>query len=458
MTPRPTFSSYQNEWLRIRNPSWLRYELQRRDGQTRQNSEEFFICRSVSDWCLDQLSDPENLHLVFEHLRSNNGLAAGIDEVDLNRLGSGEAWNLLRKTSAALKDQTYRPREPRPVQLRKPDGGFREISIQTVADRTVATALEAAIRPMVAHCTRLLHQDRFQLFRCIELAIRANGWFWLGTDDIEKCFDRVLVTVVMQCFAEEIDQPKLLRLIRRVILAHRGENESRGLLQGSALSPLAMELTLRKRLDSRLPSRDESHTSRTRYVDNVHSLGRDAQAVFTDLAEMNRLLEPMGMRLKGDEGPPVDLRDPSHGRVVLGLIPWWDEEREQLKLSVPGAAFNELRQTLEAAKGDGIPHPTVIQVITGFILAHGQALPDTEAETFRANVYAALFDAGFWEIPETWIEKSIRTARSMWASTHPYPVVSPWEQTAMGHAHGAFPHGVRATEGTSRSALPLPLP
>jgi len=169
---------------------------------------------------LDKFADPDNLHAVFEQLRKHGVQAAGIDGVEYRSLTEGKARTMLRKLSTAIHSGMYRARDPKIVRLAKPHGGFREISVQAVADRVVAKAMELAITPLVHRETILLRQSRFQLFRCWEHLIRQHGYHWLTTDDIEKSFGRVHIASVMDCFAERIDHPDLFRMIQQISLAH----------------------------------------------------------------------------------------------------------------------------------------------------------------------------------------------------------------------------------------------
>ena len=77
----------------------------------------------------------------------------------------------------------------------------------------------------------------------------GEGRLVVAQDDIANAFDHVPIEYVMEVFRRHIDDPGLLNIANKVLRGHHTEQHTVGIDQGSALSPLALNVALHHALD-----------------------------------------------------------------------------------------------------------------------------------------------------------------------------------------------------------------
>ncbi len=395
---RPTLG-YDNRHLASMQPSWLKYKTMKEDftdGCQPQRRKPFYQCTDPGRFDLAKFCKPENLRTVFGLLGDFGGPGTGIDGVTYKHFASVDVFPVLKKYSKAIRDKSYRPRETKPVAIEKPTGGVRNLAVPCIGERTVAKALDLALKPLLAPQLPLLTQSVWPLYKNLEAAVRKHGTFVLVTDDIQRCFDEVIVADVLDCFAELFStQSDLFWLVETVIRGHQGPERLVGLDQGNPFSPTAMELMLHNRLDVPLQRGQKANTSRFRYVDNILSLHHDAQTGINHLARVNQILSEHQMVLKGQD-QPIDLRDLSHRHAVLGFLPYWVDD--QLEFRIPNGVYGELRQKLEEADRHANASELAWSIVMGFIHSHGCCLSERNAVDVKERLAQVLCETGFWEM------------------------------------------------------------
>src|SRR5262249_50409225 len=121
---------------------------------------------------------------------------------------------------------------------------------------------------------------------------------------VRKAFDTVHVTDIMAEHRRHIADDALLRLIEAVLRGSAGERRPRGIDQGSAYSPTALNVLLHRHHDLRF---GRGHPPLYRYADNlVYVCGSVAEGDQA-LATARQLLKSVQLTLKGQEGRPKDL-------------------------------------------------------------------------------------------------------------------------------------------------------
>jgi RNA-directed DNA polymerase len=221
----------------------------------------------------------ENLQRALKRVRANKG-AAGVDGLDIDQtaLHLLTHWPIIREQ---LLSGTYRPSPVRRVAIPKPDGGQRELGIQTVTDRLIQQALLQVLQPILDP-TFSEHSYGFRPGRRAHDAVLAaqsyvqSGRRVVVDVDLEKFFDRVNHDILIDRLHKRIGDPGVIRLIRAYLnsgIMSDGVVQQRhqGAPQGGPLSPLLANVLLDE-VDKELERRGHCFA---RYADDcnvyVHS-------------------------------------------------------------------------------------------------------------------------------------------------------------------------------------------
>ena len=159
--------------------------------------------------------------LAWKRVKANRG-SAGVDGLTIDATVEylKTQWPRIREK---LQTGRYRPQPVRRVQIPKSGGGMRELGIPTVSDRLIQQALLQVLQPLIDP-TFCEHSYGFRPGRRAQDAVLQaqrhvqEGWQVVVDVDLEKFFDRVNHDVLMDRLAKRIDDPAVLRLIRRYLL------------------------------------------------------------------------------------------------------------------------------------------------------------------------------------------------------------------------------------------------
>ncbi|WP_437884671.1 group II intron reverse transcriptase/maturase [Pseudomonas sp. LRF_L74] len=246
------------------------------------------------DTLMEQVLAPGNLKRAYQRVVSNKGApgADGMTVVDLAGYVK-QYWPVLK---ARLLAGEYHPQAVRAVEIPKPRGGIRQLGIPSVVDRLIQQALLQQLTPIFDP----LFSDYSYGFRpgrsahqAVEMARAhvAAGHRWCVELDLEKFFDRVNHDILMACVERHVEDPRVLRLIRRYleagvmsggVVSHRPE----GTPQGGPLSPLLSNILLDE-LDRELEGRGHRFA---RYADDANIYVRSPRAGERVLASVERFL------------------------------------------------------------------------------------------------------------------------------------------------------------------------
>jgi RNA-directed DNA polymerase len=246
--------------------------------------------RSSDLW--ETIFSRDNVLRALQRVESNRG-APGVDGMTVEALRPWlrQHWKDVRH---ALDAGTYRPSPVRRVTIPKPDGGERELGVPTALDRLIQQAIAQALTPIFDPAFSP-HSYGFRPGRSAHQAVRAartfvvEGYTWVVDVDLERFFDRVHHDVLMARVARKVDDPRVLRLIRRyldagVMVAGVKQATEEGTPQGSPLSPLLANIMLDD-LDHELERRGHRFV---RYADDVRvpvKTERAGQRVLTGITE-----------------------------------------------------------------------------------------------------------------------------------------------------------------------------
>ncbi len=223
---------------------------------------------------MEEVLEAENLREALKRVQANKG-SPGTDGMTVERLPG-----YLKEHWAAHRDQllsgTYKPQALKRVEIAKPGGGKRKLSIPTVLDRFIQ---QAVMQVLQERWDRTFSESSFGFRpgRSAHQAVAAaqrfieEGYGSVVDIDLEKFFDRVNHDVLMGRIAKRVEDKRLLKLLRAFLNAGVMENglESpsvEGTPQGGPLSPLLSNLLLDE-LDRELERRGHRFV---RYADDCN--------------------------------------------------------------------------------------------------------------------------------------------------------------------------------------------
>ncbi|WP_223533960.1 group II intron reverse transcriptase/maturase, partial [Pseudomonas sp. GL-RE-20] len=243
---------------------------------------------------MERVLAPANLRRAYQRVVSNKG-APGADGMTVEQLADyvKQYWPILK---GRLLAGEYHPQGVRAVDIPKPKGGTRQLGIPSVVDRLIQQALLQQLTPLFDP----LFSDYSYGFRpgrsahqAIETARAhvAAGHRWCVELDLEKFFDRVNHDVLMAYVERQVEDKRVLRLIRRYLEAgvisggFVGQRQE-GTPQGGPLSPLLSNILLNE-LDRELERRGHRFV---RYADDANIYVRSRRAGERVMTSVERFL------------------------------------------------------------------------------------------------------------------------------------------------------------------------
>lgn len=286
-----------------------------------------------------------NLELAWKRVKANRG-SAGVDGLTIPETAERlkACWPQIRET---LLDGSYRPQPVRRVQIPKPGGGMRELGIPTVTDRLIQQALLQVLQPRIdpgfsdhSHGFRpgrRAHDAVLQAQRYVQ-----DGYRVVVDVDLERFFDRVNHDILMDRLSRRIDDPAVLRLIRRYLQAGILDGgvvmeRYEGTPQGGPLSPLLANVLLDE-VDKELERRGHRFV---RYADDCNVYVRSQKAGERVLDGLKKLYDRL--HLKVNEAKTTVA--PATGRKFLGYE-LWRSAGDRIKCAVAAKAKETFKQRI----------------------------------------------------------------------------------------------------------------
>ena len=258
------------------------------------------------------VADFRNLRLSAEHLRLQGGNSPGIDGARLEYMSRIDLWELLRKLEDELKSGQYHRGPLRRCRVPKHPGSTekRTIQVSNLRDRIVMRAAAQSLQPILAPMV-----DPFAFCwpkRGVRLALaHARHNFLAGerpvwiVEDIRGAFDHVPRRRLASILERYIPCAEFCRLILELV----EPPTRRGITQGSALSPLLLELFLAHYLHRPWRRTRCGPAPLLRYVDDICVPCRNMPEAENNYERLSRLLQSAGFKAKhGRDQAIVDLR------------------------------------------------------------------------------------------------------------------------------------------------------
>lgn len=305
------------------------------------------------DALMERVLAPANLRRAYQRVVSNKG-APGADGMTVDDLADHvkQYWPILK---VRLLAGEYHPQGVRAVDIPKPKGGTRQLGIPSVVDRLIQQALLQQLTPIFDP----LFSDYSYGFRpgrsahqAIETARShvAAGHRWCVELDLEKFFDRVNHDVLMTLVARQIEDRRVLTLIRRYLEAGMmsGGLVSRrqeGTPQGGPLSPLLSNILLNE-LDRELERRGHRFV---RYADDANIYVRSQRAGTRVMAGVEGFLNRR-LKLTLNRGKSHVTRPWVCDYLGYGMS-WHQQPRLRVARMSLGRLRDRLRDLLRGARG-----------------------------------------------------------------------------------------------------------
>ena len=222
---------------------------------------------------LEQILAGENLNLAYKQVKRNKG-AGGIDGMQVDELLPFLRENR-KELLQSLRDGKYRPQPVRRVEIPKDNGKTRKLGIPTVADRLIQQAICQVLTPIFeeqfsdnSFGFRPKRSAHDALKRC-QTNI-TEGYRYVVDMDLEKYFDTVNQSKLIQILSETIKDGRVISLIHKflnagVMVKESFERSPEGVPQGGPLSPLLGNIMLNE-CDKELEKRGHRFV---RYADDL---------------------------------------------------------------------------------------------------------------------------------------------------------------------------------------------
>lgn len=230
----------------------------------------------------DDIFNEENLQLAMEDILSKRD-SCGSDGIWISQFQ--EYWkfnqeNIINK----LKDGIYEPKVVQEVEIVGYNGKRRVISKLSTIDRFILRAIMQKLRPiceevMSEYCYS--YREGCGVLTAVQQASEyvGNGYEWAAEIDIKKYFDNINLNIMQKRLEETLGGTGVVyKLIEKyfcckVEYCGTVRNKSKGLIQGSSLSPLLSNLYM-SALDGYL---EEKEFKFIRYGDDINIYTRDAE-------------------------------------------------------------------------------------------------------------------------------------------------------------------------------------
>ena len=244
---------------------------------------------------LEEIVNPHNLNLAYKRVKANKG-AGGIDGMTVDELLPWLRENQVTLLQS-LRDGSYRPQPIRRVEIPKENGKRRKLGIPSVVDRLIQQAICQVLSPIYEQ----VFSDSSYGFRPKRSAhgalkeCQANiteGYRYVVDMDLEKYFDTVNQSKLIQLLSDRIKDGRVISLIHKFLKAGVRvgglfEESPEGVPQGGPLSPLLGNVMLHE-CDQELEKRGHRFV---RYADDVMIFCKSKRAAHRTLDHVIPYLE-----------------------------------------------------------------------------------------------------------------------------------------------------------------------
>lgn len=321
---------------------------------------------------IEKVLRDENLYHAWLKVEANQGVA-GSDGETIEQFASRLDDNLQILANEVRYD-IYHPRPLLRVEIPKSSGGTRTLSIPSVRDRVLQTAVTRILTPVF----ELQFEEisfAYRTGRSVDQAVRHierlrdKGYQWVVDADIRKFFDEVDHKRLLAEVEKLVTDKSILQLIEQWIEARvTGEKGTRrlrkGIPQGSPLSPLLANLYL-DQLDDQLLSKGRRLV---RYADDFVVMCKTKEGAEKALKVTEEILQSLKLAFNQKK---TRITDFDRGFRYLGV-----DFIKSFALKAPSEETKIIQkpsspEKIELPETDEVAHLTILQ----------QAFADADIET-----------------------------------------------------------------------------
>ena len=249
-----------------------------------------------ADSLLRKILSRDNMNEAYRKVKSNRG-TGGVDKMSVDELLPylrEHRLELLRQ----IKDGKYKPSPVRRVEIPKEEKGkVRKLGIPTVVDRmiqqAIAQVLTSIYEPQFSESSFGFRPKRGAHDALKQCQRYANeGYLYVVDMDLEKFFDTVCQSKLIEVLSRSIKDGKVISLIHKYLnagIVRQGifERSEQGVPQGGPLSPLLSNIMLNE-LDKELEKRGHKFV---RYADDCMILCKSRRSAERTKASITRYIE-----------------------------------------------------------------------------------------------------------------------------------------------------------------------
>ena len=296
---------------------------------------------------LEQILDKSNLNNAFRKVKSNKG-AGGVDGMEVDDLLQYFRDNKGELIQTIL-DGKYRPNPVRRVEIPKEGKGkVRKLGIPTVVDRVIQQAITQVLSPIFekqfsnnSFGFRPKRSAHGAIKKCIENA--NNGYRYVVDMDLEKYFDTVNQSKLIEILSRTIKDGRVISLIHKylragVIERHSFKETEIGVPQGGPLSPLLSNIMLNE-LDKELERRGHKFV---RYADDMMIFCRSMKSGIRTLANILPYIEnKLFLKVNTEKTEVASIR----GVKFLGFS--FYKKKDEIKIRIHPKSVDKMRNKIK---------------------------------------------------------------------------------------------------------------
>lgn len=263
---------------------------------------------------LEKILDDKNLYNAYKQVYKNKG-ASGVDGVTVEELGV-YLFQHKEEIKEQIRNLKYKPSPVRRVEIPKENGKKRKLGIPTAVDRVIQQAIVQVITPLFEPQFSETSYG-FRPNRSCEMAIIKaleyfnDGYDWIVDIDLQAFFDNVNQDKLIGIIRRTIKNGRVVSLIRKYLVSGVMINgvvqpTKVGTPQGGNLSPLLSNIMLNE-LDKELEKRGLRFV---RYADDCLIMVKSEKAANHVMESATRYIEnKLGLIVNAEKSKVARPRD-----------------------------------------------------------------------------------------------------------------------------------------------------